>query len=399
VGELLDALDRTAAGPVRDRVLLRHPLQPFDARNLVPGELGCPQPFSFDTAALDGARAARRPRVPVGDLVADPLPPLPRADVALADLQAFLAHPVRAFLRARLDVSAPLEAEEVLDHIPISLDGLQKWAVGDRVLAAALAGADPGTSTRAERLRGVLPPGRLGQRTLDDVVEVVRPLVLGTRPLREARQRTLDVTVDLGDGRRLTGTVGPVFGNRLVTVTYSTLAAKHRLRAWVDLLALSAGHPDESWTAHTVGRAGGRPAGRGRSKVARALAGPVDHRAREWLRDLVDLYDRGLREPLPLPTKTACAYAEAARDQRRGSPVDPLSKAEREWVTDRFDNGFPKEDADPAHERAFGEAAPLDRLLGPPRDDERWHDEPHRLGQYALRLWTPLLDAERVEPL
>ncbi len=42
LGELLDVLDQTASvadGLVRDRVLARHPLQPFDARNFVPGTI------------------------------------------------------------------------------------------------------------------------------------------------------------------------------------------------------------------------------------------------------------------------------------------------------------------------------------------------------------------------
>ena len=44
LGELLDALDDTAhtsaGGPARDQVLIRQPLQPFDARNVTPGALG-----------------------------------------------------------------------------------------------------------------------------------------------------------------------------------------------------------------------------------------------------------------------------------------------------------------------------------------------------------------------
>ena len=393
LGELLDALDSTAARPVRDTVLVHHPLQPFDTRNLVPGALSGAAPFSFDRAALAGAEAARRTREPVTTLVPAPLPVRPVEDVALADLQAFFAHPVRAFLRQRLDVTSPLEAEETRDAIPISLDGLQTWQIGDRLLGEVLRGTDPATSVQAERLRGVLPPGELGSRTLQEVVQQVRPLYEQTEGLRQGRPRTLDVDIDLGGGRRLAGTVSSVFGNRLVTVGYSRLAAKHRLRSWIDLLALSAGHPDESWTAHALGR--------GRAGTARAMAGPLDHRAEHWLRELVDIYDHGMREPLPLPVKTACAYAEASLTRRRGAHVDPVEKARREWETDRFSpTGIPGEDADPAHVRVFGQSAPLDCLLSPPRPDETWNDEPHRLGLYAWRLWQPLLEgAENVGPL
>jgi exodeoxyribonuclease V gamma subunit len=154
------------------------------------------------------------------------------------------------------------------------------------------------------------------------------------------------------------------------------------------VLALSVGHPDQSWTAHALGR-------RGRN-TAHALVGPLDHRAEQWLRDLVDLYDRGMREPLPLPVKTACAYAEAASQQR--GTTSPLDRARKEWETDRFSPyGIKGEDADPAHVQVYGEGAPVQCLLTPPRPDEQWNTEPHRLGRLAVRLWEPLLSgAERV---
>ena len=392
LGELLDALDRTTAAPVRDAVLVRHPLQPFDARNHTPGALCGTGPFSFDTATLAGALAARGARAPVGPLLDGPLPARPAADVALADLQAFLAHPVRAFLRRRLEVTAPEEAEELRDSIPTELDGLQKWQVGERLLTDLLRGLDPADCLRAERLRGLLPPGALGEQVLEEVADQVRPLAEQAERLRQGTLRAVDVDVDLGDGRRLTGTVTPVFGNRVVRVSYSRLAAKHRLRAWVDLLALSTGHPDQNWTAHTVGRA--------RAGATLALCGPVDHRATTWLRQLVDVYDRGMCEPLPLPVKTACAYAEAAVRLHHGDQVDPLREAAKAWVTDRFSGaGAPGEDADPAHVRVFGEHAPVEVLLGDPGPDESWSPEPHRLGRLAGRVWGPLLESERVGPL
>ena len=63
-------------------------------------------------------------------------------------------------------------------------------------------------------------------------------------------------------------------------------------------------------------------------------------------------------------------------------------------------DGHPGEDADLAHVQVFGQAAPLEMLMTPPRPDESWNDEPHRLGQYAWRLWQPLLEgAENVGAL
>ena len=399
LGELLDALDTTAITPshsssaratdpaVRDQVVVHHPLQPFDVRNLVAGELVGRRPFSFDGAALAGARAARSPRAAATAMLTERLPARPARDIELADLQAFLAHPVRAFLRQRLDVTAPLEAEETLDAIPLTLDGLAKWSIGDRMLGELLAWSDPPSVVRAEQLRGSLPPGPLGGHALDEIKDHLTGLIRQTAALREGEPRTVEVDVDLGDGRRMTGTVPSVYGGRIVNVSYSSLAAKHRLRSWLDLLALSCAHPDSSWTAHTLGR--------GRAGTGHAMVGPLDHRAEQWLREVVDLYDRGMREPLPLPVKTACAYAEALRS---GDSGDAELKARRTWETDRFSpTGIPGEDADPAHVQVYGEHARLEALMTPPRDDEDWNTEPHRLGRYALRLWQPLLGgAERV---
>ncbi|MDQ2796671.1 MAG: exodeoxyribonuclease V subunit gamma, partial [Actinomycetota bacterium] len=72
--ELLDAVDASAQAPGgargRNHVVVRHPLQPFDARNFVPGEFGSDQPFSFDPAGLAAARAAAGERHATPSLVA-----------------------------------------------------------------------------------------------------------------------------------------------------------------------------------------------------------------------------------------------------------------------------------------------------------------------------------------
>ncbi|WP_028474596.1 exodeoxyribonuclease V subunit gamma [Nocardioides alkalitolerans] len=394
LGELVTAVRRTA--DVQRDVVVRHPLQPFDPANLTVGAVeetrpltpaGAP-PLSFDTAALEGALAARGPRTPAGPLVTAPLRDRPETTVALDDLVRFLVHPARDFLRSRLDVSVPFDVDEVDDAIPVDLDGLAKWGVGHRLLTDALAGIEPADAIAAERRRGLLPPRALGETVLERVKGDVRDLHLGTASLRVGEPRTLDVDVDLG-GVRLVGTVGNVHGNRLVSVGFSSLRATHRLTAWVRLLALTASYPDESFTAHTVGKGRGAP--------QRSIAGPLDHRAVDWLRALVDVRARGLREPLPLPVRTACAYAEAMRRARRGDDVSLVDVAAKEWTTS-FGSVVPGEADDHPHRRLYGDAAPVDVLLGPPRDDERWlpsggADGLHtRLGQYAWRVWGPLLE-------
>ena len=105
------------------------------------------------------------------------------------------------------------------------------------------------------------------------------------------------------------------------------------------------------------------------------------------LKDLVALYDTGRREPLPLPLKTSCAWAEA-----RHNDDDPVAAAEDKWKTTSFHAG---ENDEPAHSRVWGRNAPLEKLLGAPRRGEEVSGEETRLGALAMRLWLPLLTDER----
>nr|WP_221199916.1 exodeoxyribonuclease V subunit gamma [Nocardioides soli] len=376
LGEILDAADRTTAAPVRDRVETRHPLQPYDARNFAPE-----RPFSFDAAALAGARSAWSVRREPQPLLTGPLPPRPREDVSLQDLKAFLAHPVRTFLRERLDVATPFEPDDLADAIPVTLDSLEKWQVGDRLLRELLAGQDPVAVMTAEQLAGTLPPGGLGRAALNEVVEECQRLWARTVDVRQGERRSVDVDVDLGDGRRLTGTVPGVYGSRVVSLGYSRLNYRQRLQAWADLLALSASYPDQHWTAHAIGRE--------RAGPKRAISGPLDHRAVGWLRDLVDLRERGLREPLPVPVKSAGAWAEAHARELMGQDFSPAEAAGREWETDPHNMlGTPGEDDDSYHQRVFGARAPVRVLLDA------------GLPEHAWRIWEPLLTgAEKVGPL
>ena len=151
---------------------------------------------------------------------------------------------------------------------------------------------------------------------LGELVERAIPLARATVALRTREATAVDVDVDLGDGRWLRGTVPEVYGDRLVRVSYSRLGATHRLQSWLLLLALSAADPDRNWTAHTIGRPTNS---RSHDAHATSLLGPIDdYAARDALRALVDLRDRGLAGPLPLPIKASFSYAKLAAHRRHG---------------------------------------------------------------------------------
>ena len=290
---------------------------------------------------------------------------------------------MRGFFRA-LDVTLPWDVDGVQDSMPVEVDALAEWGVGDRMLNDILRGMHPDDAAHAEWRRGTLPPGRLGVRKAKEILGHATELALAARKYRTSTSTAHDVDIDLGDGRRLTGTVSGVYGDRVVFVTYSKLGGKHLLEAWIRLLALTAGVPGRQWSAVCIGRAE-----RG-AAAAERLLGPPDgapsEAAVEVLRGLVDLYDAGRREPLPLPVKTSYAWAEA-----RLHNGDAERAAGFRWRTGKY----PGEDQDQAYARVWGNRAPLRTLLTPPRPGEELAGERTRLGAFAARLWLPMLRAER----
>jgi len=219
------------------------------------------------------------------------------------------------------------------------------------------------------------------------VEQSVEALAEACLPVHSGPATTVDVDVDLGNGRRLSGTVTGVHlaaqSGVLASSSYSTLAGKHRIAAWVRLLAVSATQPERSWRALTTGRGQfGRPTRRS------TLQPPADPLA--VLNELLALRDSGLREPLPLGPGASAVYAE--RRSSGSSLEEATDAAAKEW------NGRFGDCTDRHLIYAHGRAPRFEPLLAaaPEPDEAGWYPEPSRFGVLSRRLWTPLLGHEQV---
>ncbi len=370
VGELLDAVDATVRaddGPASERVEVRHPLQPFDPRNF-----DARRPWGFDPVTLAGARALAGPRQPPRPFLAGPLPPTSPAVVGLDDLVAFVQRPVRAFLRQRLDVRLGELDGEVDDALPVELGGLERWDAGRRMLEACLAGAGIDAAVEAELARGRLPPGRLAVPALEGIRPIVERIAAraGSEIDLAAAPASVDVRALLPDGRTLRGTVPEVRGNVLTAVTYARVSDRHRIALWVRLLALTASRPGEPVEAVMVGRGA-------EDAIAVVRLRPLGGDPAEPLAALADLYDRGMREPLPLACLAGGAYARAALRAE-----DAEAAGRRAWESPF---GWDLEDREPEHELAFGGVITFAELL------TREAAGGARFDDLARALWDPLL--------
>jgi len=164
----------------------------------------------------------------------------------------------------------------------------------------------------------------------------------------------------------------------------------------VRFLALSAARPELGTGVITVGRGRGhQPPQVARLSPLAGTPGEVRRRALEELAVVVDLYDAGLRSPLPLFCDTSAAWAEARH--RGGSEDDAYKAARGEWNDDRF----PGERSNAEHRYVWDNDPPLAAIMQEPigagEGGPGWPDaEPHRFGALACRLWYPLLEHEHL---
>src|SRR5690606_28104686 len=137
-------------------------------------------------------------RAPLPPFLPAPLPPREPGPLQLEDLERFLAHPVKAFLRQRLDLSVSDYSDELEDALPVELDALERWGVGERLLRALLEGVDGRTAIRAEIASGKLPPGQLGYPVVEEIWRDVDGIAHRARALiGDAEPRSLDVRLEL----------------------------------------------------------------------------------------------------------------------------------------------------------------------------------------------------------
>lgn len=389
IGELLDvcaqavSTSHLSSDPARAREVLEgsvwitHPMHSFAARNFLPGQVAQDEIWGVDPIAHAEAIAAQHMVDVAPSFLGAPLAPIVTELVQLSELVAFIRRPVEYFLKQRLHIEAWNPSEAPSDDIPLSLDFLEQWGVGERVLIACRNGGRREQALHQEQVRGALPPGAFAEslltqinRNVTEILDAVNGACAGYAAT------TIPIEIQLDDGRRLIGSVPDVHGTRYVLSTYSKFSAVQRAQAWIYLIALTVADPTQAWDAQIVTRPESQ-----KKSAGGCVIGAIDpDLARQVLNDIVALFDDGVRAPVMFFPKTSYAYVSARGGAAHASERD----AEMAWNPD---GGFVRAEAEEvAHEMIFGRVLTFGELMARHGDEFRTR---------AQTFWAPFQSAVR----
>jgi exodeoxyribonuclease V gamma subunit len=390
LGELVEAVVGPASAPGHAErlrsLVVEHKLQAyspayFDRRD--------PRLFSYraeyERAAeslLEKGRDAR-PFLDARALPPFSLPP----KLELEDLLRFWKSPPTYLLNRRLGIYLKDRRPELQIREPLELDGLGMWTVATPLMEELI--AEPDTNLALERagrkLRatGRLPVGGWGQALLEECLPLCQDL---SRLVREhrgglAEEAARAIQVPLA-GTTLVGSLGCLFGGRLVLYGYSSISAKWQLELWLRHLALCAAGIGTAESSVRVGRDEKK-----RAAVLKLVPLAPDV-ARRHLDALVTLYVEGQSRPLPFLPEESLDYAERVESEKEGaSPRVAIANVAGAYERE----GFAR---DPHPQRAFdARQPPFDAKfdLGERRvEDTEFH-------ALAARVFAPYREAAELE--
>ncbi|MGB5328936.1 MAG: exodeoxyribonuclease V subunit gamma [Gammaproteobacteria bacterium] len=323
--ELLDYIDSCfdAAddGPrVSQQISRVQPMQPFSSKNFQPEEPGFDQYWYETSIQLESGR----PLSQASSWPREKLAPMTDSDneIDLAALLRFFAHPIRYFFNSRLGVRIPVQATST-DEENFTLQGLQKWQLGERLAENFLCGSQ--NDAQQFSAEGLLPHGRAAYSGWLSLQSEYQTLLDQLGHFRHLPSTSRTIECSLENGLLLYGEVGACYAD-LGLMHFSaskTVGSRALLSLWLNHLALCA---TQQLTGNEISQLI-IPAGKGKrfefldADSARAL-----------LANYIRLFQQGMDYPLPVFPNTSYAWASHA------DPEVAMNKALAAWKGGNFRN-------------------------------------------------------------
>ncbi len=335
VSELMDFLADLFPGAVKSTAgsfFFKHPLQSFSSRYFT-GE----GPFISYSAENYKALRSRKPEADKSPFISRPLDTDNEPGVVqIDDLVSFFLSPPRYLLERIIGLDYRDRTLIPENSEPFEIEGLERYFLESELLESFLTGTTSHDILERVKHEGLLPHGTPGDvrcsRMLPGIARFssrVRGLMKGD-PLEP-----VELSFDL-EGTRVQGMITTARDDIILHYRYGESRGRDFIRPWIEhLAAASAGEERLPRTAVLV-----------RKKRTWKLGSVNDPRG--ILKDLISLYRKGTREPLPFFADTSYSYAEKINS---GKPEDQALKvAAASLAGSRFSRG---DLDDPYYSRCF----------------------------------------------
>ena len=320
----------------------KQPLQPFSDAYFLEGS-------AFSTYDKDWAQVqsmAIDVRADNADAKDEHLSAVPQA-ITLDELRRLVRQPVDVFFRSRLGVKLDGVDEVAQEEEPFSLNGLEKYKIGQDLLNAA----DVDVALSQLHLSGQLPIAAFGARTVAEFQREVALVLQRRRPWTQIYPHPVpaqSVALEL-DGFTITGTLVGLFSqHQLGAAPPSWLQLHQRLgkvaEGKEDGLTARVHIVAGLWVNHLAACASGM-------NVVSVQLGLDDHvvfnalsvdEAQAALKRLLTTYQAAWQRPLPVACKTAWAYLQVQmkNDRRDADGAGKEPKDQHEVAEPFFTGSF-----------------------------------------------------------
>ena len=371
VSELIDYAQGSFVIPDTSPLVTHHRLQPFSPDYFRP-DSGLFSYSEENCAASEVATAERQKPPP---FITEPInePELEWRRLDAAQLIRFFGNPAKFLVEQRLGLRIPRMKGLLEESEPLEIDSLAKYKLQQDLLTRALHGESLDPLRPVLRASGELPPGHAGDARLREMCEAAEEFAALVRQhLGESPDEPREAHLVL-DEFTLSARLDKLHSGRLVHYRLTTRKPKDLLTAWVNHLIANCESDTES-VLITTDKDGG-PSLDFFVPLAR-------EKADEHLRALLELYWRGLCEPLRFFPRSSLAFVEQMLKPK--GKQSPLERAQAKWrkspETWEPDRGERPEADDPHFSLVF-------RNLAEPLDEE--------FQNLALAVFVPLLKGVR----
>lgn len=350
VNELLDTIKNYGASKqlkIDENIVRDHRLQPFSPAYFREGT-GL---FTYSSENLQAGLASNR-KEPIRPFFSGPLPIEAQEaqnwrSLELDMLCRFFSNPAMFLVRQRLGIQLELDTYLSDERENFELAPLERYRIEQDLAENLISGLTIEDVKPILKAAGRLPHGNIGEFHWCRLGLEVQDFIKKFKAYDDSgRQAALDIDLEIG-GFQLHGRITPLNDLGYVQMRYARQRASDLLRAWIHhLIFCLAPNAAGSRASYLI------------CKGSALRFDPVNRPA-PILQGLLEIYQRGLTEPVHFFPRTSLVYAEQVL-QKSASEKTAVYRAQKKWRGSDYAGNPAGESRNPYMDLCFRHLDPLD---------------------------------------